>query len=107
MRCIGGGSGGPTLPKGDDAPIGAYLQSYDPEANGGRGMIEFTDDIDDAKQFPGMFAAVALWQTVPTSRPRRADGKPNKPLTAFTMEFLPVRLDEEGHVHEIEPGEGT
>ncbi len=54
---------------------GEYLESYDPEAFGGRGDAKFTTDISRAMTFPSLFEAMELWRTVPKSRPCRQDGK--------------------------------
>lgn len=65
---------------------GMYLESFDPEANEGRGHIQGTPLLCRAMQFDSKAEAVALWLTVPKCRPvRESDGRPNKPLTAFHM----------------------
>jgi hypothetical protein len=68
-------------------PIGYYLKSYDPEANSGQGEIEWTAQPAQAMTFPDQRAAFALWSRVPLACPVRADGKPNRPATAFTVEI--------------------
>ncbi len=45
----------------------------------------WTSDKTKAVVFEGVVEAFTLWSAVPTARPRRRDGKPNKPLTAFTI----------------------
>ena len=74
-----------------DPPEGAWLEAYDPEAFGGRGAAHWNMDPKRAMQFEDHAKAFALWRTVPRSKPRRPDGKPNRPLTAFTVsiEVLP------------------
>jgi hypothetical protein len=70
---------------------GMYLRSYDPEAYDGRGHIEWTNAIERAKRFPDHGAAFECWKTVPACHPvRLTDGKPNRPLTAFTVMFETV-----------------
>jgi hypothetical protein len=69
------------------APSGLYLASYDPEGNAGQGAAAWTDDPDLALQFPTMADANACYMAVPASRPVRRDGKPNRPLTAFSVMF--------------------
>lgn len=64
---------------------GQYLKSYDPEAHGGRGDAEFTTDRSRAMVFADVGEALELWKAVPKRRPLREDGKPNRPLTAFSM----------------------
>lgn len=61
-----------------------YLKAYDPEAHDGRGEAIFTGDPGEALRFePGM--AFVCWTLIPKSRPLRPDGRPNKPLTAFSV----------------------
>ncbi len=91
------------MPSGAPAPVGQYLYAYSPEAHDGRGQAEFTDRLDEALLFADFTQAHEAWTWVPANRPVREDGQPNRPLTAFTMEFLPVRLDEQGRAHLIEP----
>ena len=73
---------------------GQYLQAFDFEAFGGKGFGEFTHDLTLAKRFPNPAAASAYWQTQSTTTPLRLDGKPNRPLTASTVEI--VHLNERG-----------
>jgi hypothetical protein len=84
MLCRGLATGG--------GPDGEYLASFDPEAGDGWGEAVFTRDVAKALRFPDFPAAYAFLGTRPTRRPVRPDGKPNRPLTAFTMEF--VRVDD-------------
>lgn len=67
-----------------------YLQSFDPDAHDGRGDAELTDDLAAAMRFENAVEAMRLWQTQSTVQPTRLDGKPNKPLTAFTIEVKQV-----------------
>ena len=69
---------------------GAFVKSYDPEAHDGRGFVEWTTDPDEAVIFHSPAQALRLYQQVPVTRPYRADGKPNRPLTAFTIEVTKV-----------------
>lgn len=64
---------------------GQYLVSFDPEALGGMGSFIWSPDIEQAKRFPTAAEAFEMWTAVPACRPTRPDGKPNKPLTAFTV----------------------
>jgi len=65
---------------------GLYLKSYDPDGHGGLGDVHATDNLSEAMRFPDVASAMACWQQTSTVRPRRPDGKPNRPLTAFTIE---------------------
>jgi hypothetical protein len=67
--------------------LGAYLRGYDPEAADGRGHADWSHDITEALVLPSLAEAHALWTAVPACRPVRDDGKPNRPLTAFSITF--------------------
>jgi hypothetical protein len=75
---------------------GQYLVSYDPERTGLRiggqrlqCTIETTTDPAKAKQYPDHGAAMEDWRRQSVRRPFRPwDGKPNRPLTAFTVEVV-------------------
>src|SRR5262245_5811862 len=62
-----------------------WLVGCDFEAHSGRGEAVFTHNIKQAMRFANFDDAFAYWRTIPRSRPRRPDGKPNRPLTAFHM----------------------
>ena len=70
-----------------DVPAGWYLASYAPEAADGRGHAEWTPDPARAMTFRDRSAAFECWQAVPRSRPVRPDGKPNRPLTVFSIKI--------------------
>jgi len=83
------------LASGYDDPelSGMYIVSYDPEYHyhGGcydGGDLRVTRDRSQAALFD-IDAATALWKSGPTCECHRlrADGQPNRPLTAFTVEF--------------------
>lgn len=78
---------GPSLP----GEIAGYLLDYDPDASDG-GMITgnatFTDDPDRAMTFADTETAARFAMQVSAARPLRADGRPNRPLMAFTLEFM-------------------
>lgn len=62
-----------------------FLKEYDPEGHDGLGHVEATPNIEEAMIFADSKAAFACYRAVPASRPIRDDGKPNRPLTAFTV----------------------
>src|SRR3954462_15237223 len=70
--------------------IGQALESYNPDANDGKGDASFTDDPLRAKRFRDVEEAAEEWRRVSSVRPKRDDGKPNRPLTAFTVTFQPL-----------------
>jgi hypothetical protein len=67
-----------------------YLKSYDIEAHEGRGDAELTADPSEAVRFDDMAHGMAVWRTQSVTRPLRDDGKPNRPLTAYHVEFTQV-----------------
>jgi len=74
-----------------------YLKSFDLSANGGRGRVVFTDKVADALVFPDAGAALDARNAVSPTMPVReialgGDGRPNRPLAAFTWEMQ--RVDE-------------
>lgn len=70
-------------------PAGEYLAAFDREAFDGRGEATFTRDIARALVFPDVETAWRFIGQRPTRRPTRPDGKPNRPLMAFTLQILP------------------
>lgn len=71
---------------------GQYLVEYDPEQDGkdpwGRPMsavIRTTKYPSLARKFQTQVAAWEYWRKTCKRDPKRADGKPNRPLTAFTI----------------------
>lgn len=66
---------------------GQYLKRYDPEAHDGQGEVIWTSDPGQAATFADIIAAHACWTQVPRSRPVRGDGRPNRPMTAFSITF--------------------
>jgi hypothetical protein len=66
---------------------GEWLEGFDVDAFDGRGDAHFTSDPAKAMRFDNAIACFAAWKTQSTVRPLREDGKPNRPLTAFTVTF--------------------
>lgn len=71
-----------------DENSGRFVVSCDVNARGGLGDVVTTIDRSAAMQFADLGAAMEYWRRVSVRRPRRYDGKPNRPLTAYTVEFL-------------------
>jgi len=69
-------------------PAGEYVRDYEPEKHGGRGEATFTRDLARAKTFPDVESAWRFIGQRPRSRPTRPDGKPNRPLMAFTLQII-------------------
>lgn len=82
------------LTNGTPTPFdGQYLKEYDPSIDGvdpsGKPMNAYvftTPDPADAMQFEDATELHAVWARVDPRRPMRADGKPNRPLTSFTVQ---------------------
>lgn len=69
-------------------PTGQYVESYDPDAFDGFGTVKFSKHEDEAKVFQSHRDAMEFWNQSSKVRPKRADGKPNRPLTAFSIEVV-------------------
>lgn len=76
---------------------GQFLVEYDPNRRGhdpdGRPMlahVRTTPHPGAALTFPTGVEAWALWRQQSTRWPRRPDGRPNRPLTAFTIEVVDI-----------------
>jgi hypothetical protein len=77
------GGGGPGL-------AGQYVDSYTPDGHEGRGDLVLTPHRQAAKRYPDAAAAWAEWKRVSATHPTRPDGKPNRPMTAFTIKIEDV-----------------
>lgn len=73
---------------------GTYLKSH-VDTPCGRGETVFTDRIHEALTFLSPMEAMQFWQQQSLAVPLRPDGKPNRPLTAFTCEIAPKEVAEE------------
>ncbi len=70
---------------------GWYIKSVDVQAAPISDMwLVPTEDLDEAKRWPDVAAVHRTYREVLQSDPVRPDGKPNRPLTALTIEILPV-----------------
>ena len=73
---------------------GQYVVEYDPGRAGvepGSGMpmiahLVTTPDKANASRYE-VGEAFEVWKAVDPANPRRPDGEPNRPLTAFSVEF--------------------
>ena len=68
---------------------GMYLKAYDPDGREGMGHIEWTPNRWEAMQFTQAFGALDTWRRQSTVHPLRPDGKPNRPLTAYSIVIEP------------------
>ena len=81
---------------------GKYVKAYDPtyrhpDGYDG-GILEVTENRDEAMQFPSMKEARAKWRE---AYGWRQDGEPNRPLTAWVVLFESI---EKGDGERNEPG---
>jgi hypothetical protein len=72
---------------GPPARTGLWLKAFDNEARDGRGSASFTDDPREALRFPDLEAAFEAWKSQSRTQPLRPDGRPNRPLTAYSVTF--------------------
>jgi hypothetical protein len=49
--------------------------------------LQLTEDLKDAWVWDSIEEATETWREILMSDPVRPDGKPNRPLSAFTIEF--------------------
>lgn len=70
------------------AESGRYVCDFDVRAHSGLGMFPVTANANEAKAFDTVAAALQFWRTQSRVRPLRPDKKPNRPLTAFTVQFV-------------------
>lgn len=71
-----------------------YVVAYDPEAHDGMGYVESDTDPEEPLTFATVEEAIEFWRQSPDNRPLREDGKPNRPLTAFSVEFSQLPVEE-------------
>jgi hypothetical protein len=69
---------------------GSYVLTYSPDGHGGQGRLEVTRKLALAKRYDSGGDALADWQRVSATHPVRIDGKPNRPLSAYTVEIVPL-----------------
>lgn len=69
-----------------------FLESYDPDVGNDTvtGDVKVTQDPKKAKKFGSIADAMAFALQQSTRVPLRPDGKPNRPLMAFTLDFKKV-----------------
>lgn len=79
-------------PDGQPSPIDdQYLERYDPNGHNGRGDIRTTRDARAAMRFTSSADALECWRTqADPPHHRRADGQPNRPLSAYSVTMEPA-----------------
>lgn len=63
-----------------------YVKDWEVDAPDGAGLV-LTQEITEAKVYRGVREAFLAWRAVPARHPTRFDGRPNRPLTTFTIEI--------------------
>lgn len=74
-------AGGSTTTFAVEVPEGAWLAEYDPDTD----RIRWTTDPAQAMTFAGGAEALACYRQQSLTVPLRPDGRPNRPLTAYTV----------------------
>jgi hypothetical protein len=85
---------------------GKFLEdvNWDGPNKDGNGTTKFTKTAEFAKKFEFPGDALEYLQTVPKRKPFRDDGLPNKPLTAYHWEVVPL---EEVIAADVQTGSAT
>ena len=62
-----------------------FLKDYDPDCSNGGGGVDYTLNFLEAKKFSSIKEASAYCARPSKTNPLRADGKPNVPISAFSL----------------------
>lgn len=79
LRIVALATGRPTLAEGQ------YVLRYTPDGYQGAGELVTTRNVAEAKRYEHPIDAMRDWKRVSATHPTRLDGKPNRPMTAFTV----------------------
>lgn len=81
------------VPAVDCPDINKFLAHYDPDTGVvGRGTVRWTPALDKALLFDTQSAAFDCYMLISKKVPKRPDGKPNRPLTAYSVSIEPWEL---------------
>ena len=69
---------------------GQYLRAFAVHKHDGRAPIPTTPHVEKAAIFPTPADAIKFYRTRSHVVPTRPDGEPNRPLTALTVEVVPL-----------------
>ena len=72
----------------ETANFEGYVKAFDPELMNGVGGIDLTNDRQQALRFKSFSEALACWKMQSETKPLREDGKPNRPMTAYSAEVV-------------------
>src|SRR5215468_8311401 len=65
-----------------------YVSAFDPEFADGRGGITFSSHRSKALRWRDFLEACDAWRTQSKKKPVREDGKPNRPMTAYSIQIV-------------------
>jgi hypothetical protein len=69
---------------------GSFIREFIPDTDAwGRGTLLVTDNQNEALTFASTGEAWEYWKQQSKRVPTRPDGKPNRPLTAYTVSIHP------------------
>ena len=101
IKLIGLSTGQPH--KYDGLYVDAYNPSYAPDNGPLVCYLKVTADPSAARQFADVVEAMEFCQQVDQRNPEDFPGHPNRPITAFTMEFWPLEMALEDFRKERKP----
>jgi hypothetical protein len=80
------------LPSGDPSPYDeTYLERFDfDDCPPGECNLFTVPDPRHARRFTDLLDATGVWKTIDPRQPLDWDGRPNRPLTIFSVTFEPV-----------------
>jgi hypothetical protein len=80
------------LVNGQSSPYdGTYLSHFDfDDCEPHECNLMTAKTPEDATRFDDVPTATEIWKTIDPRQPVRLDGKPNRPLTAFSVSIEPV-----------------
>lgn len=79
-------------PRPEPCPVaGAYVAFFDPEGDDdGESIYRFTYEPGEAFHYASLEEATNAWRAIRTRDGLRPDGKPSRPLTAFTVSIFEI-----------------
>lgn len=77
-------------PSGQEFDVPTWIEDYDVDGMDGVGWAVLTKDPLKAKVFDSVAEAMNEYLKTSTVKPIRYDGKPNRPLTAYTVLIEPI-----------------
>jgi len=66
-----------------------FLKGYEPMTSA-NAAVEFTENLEDARTFASLEEMQTYVRQVDPEEPMRSDGRPNRPVSAFSMDYCPV-----------------